>query len=134
MTSVTYRPAPQSLLHLLRFISYVLHEMLTKSQTLANHSLSKDIISQTVDNAMDRAVPSNGDVLPGVSIRNGPVQEFDTPMPDANGVEMNGGPVKRKVRESLTRPSYADSESSEEDNKPLVWTAAPSFLFSIISG
>ena len=80
---------------------------------------------------MDRALPSNGKVLPGISIRNGPIQEVDTSMPDANGVET---PVKRKVRKSLTRPSYADAETSEEDDKPLVWTAAATFLFSIISG
>src|ERR1700760_1226832 len=54
--------------------------------TSASHPLSKETISQTVDKAMDRVVPSSGDVLPGVSIRNGPVQEIDTPMPDANGV------------------------------------------------
>jgi hypothetical protein len=54
-------------------------------------------------------------------------------MLDANGVEMNGGPIKRKVRESLTRHSYADAESSEGD-KPLVWIAAPRILLSIISG
>jgi DNA topoisomerase-1 len=83
---------------------------------------------------MDRAVPSTGDVLPGVSIRNGPVQEIDTHMADANGVEANGGPVKRKVRESLTRPSYVDAETSGEDDKPLVWTTATNFSFSIISG
>lgn len=72
--------------------------------------------------------------MPGISIRNGPVQEIDTPMHDANGGETNRGPVKRKVRDSLTRPSYADAVSSEEDDKPLVWTKAPSFLLSIISG
>lgn len=82
---------------------------------------------------MDRLVPSSGEIRPGVSIRNGPVQEIDTPMPDVNGVETNGGPIKRKVRESLTRPSYADAESSEDD-KPLVWTTAPRLLLSIISG
>ena len=76
---------------------------------------------------MDRALPSNREVLPGVSIRNGPVQEVDTTMADANGVDMNGGPVKRKGRESLTRPSYVDVETSEEDDKPLVRTAGATF-------
>ena len=108
--------------------------MLTSSHTVVAHPLSKDIISENVDKAMDRAVPSNRDVLPGISIRNGPVHEIDTPMPDANGLETNRGPVKRKVRESFTRPSYADAETSEEDDKPLVWTAAAAFLFSRISG
>ena len=82
---------------------------------------------------MNRALPSNGEVLPGISIRNGPVQDVDTPMPDAKGVETNGGPAKRKVRESLTRPSYADAETSEEDDKPLVWIASTMSSFSIIS-
>jgi hypothetical protein len=54
-------------------------------------------------------------------------------MPDAKGVEKNGGPTKRKVRESLTRPSYADTETSEEDDKPLVWIASTISPFSIIS-
>jgi hypothetical protein len=45
-------------------------------------------------------------------------------MLDAKGMDTNGGPAKRKVRESLTRPSYADAETSEDDDKPLVWTAS----------
>lgn len=94
--------------------------VLTYSQHIATKHLSKDTISDSVDKAMDRAMPSNGAVMPGISIRNGPMEEVDSPMPDANGVDKNGaGPVKRKGRESLTRPSYAESESSEDD-KPLV--------------
>lgn len=51
-------------------------------------------------------------------------------MLEANGTETNGaGPAKRKVRESLTRPNYADSESSEDD-KPLVW---PSVLHRMVT-
>lgn len=100
--------------------------VLTLGKFLVQHALSKDTVSESVDRAMDRALPSNGDVLPGISIRNGPVQEVDIPMPDANGVEVGGGPVKRKARESLNRPSYAEPETSEDDNKPLVWRAAVS--------
>ena len=107
--------------------------MLTVIFISASHPLSKNATSQPVDKAMDLGVPSSGVVLPAISIRNGPGQEIDTPMPDANGIEMNGALIKRKVRESLTRPSYADAESSEDD-MPLVWTAAPRILLSIISG
>ena len=117
-----------------RSIPQLLKDMLISSFTIVPHTLSKDVIHETVDRAMDRAVPPNGDVLPGISIRNGPVQEVDTPMPDANGVEANGGPAKRKIRESLMKPSYADAETSEEDDKPLVWTADINFFVSTISG
>ena len=113
---------------------YLVQDMLISSFAIVPHTLSKDIIHETVDKAMDRAVPPSGDVLPGISIRNGPVQEVDTPMPDANGVGANGGPAKRKGRENLAKPSYADAETSKEDDKPLVWTADINFLVSTISG
>jgi len=59
--------------------------------------------------------------MPGISIRNGPLDETDMPIADMNGDQVNGnGPQKRKVRESMTRPSYADEESSGDDDKPLV--------------
>ena len=67
---------------------------------------------------MDKAMPSNGDVQPGISIRNGPVEQVDTIMTDVNDVQTNGY-TKRKVRESLNKPSYAENESSDDD-EPLV--------------
>ena len=67
---------------------------------------------------MDKAMPSNGDVQPGISIRNGPVEQVDTTMTDVNDVQTNGY-TKRKVRESLNKPSYAENESSDDD-EPLV--------------
>ena len=68
---------------------------------------------------MDKKLPSNGTVQPGISLANGPVSE-DTNMKDVNGSMTNGAaPVKRKARESLARPKYADSESSDDD-QPLV--------------
>lgn len=57
-------------------------------------------------------------VMPGISIRNGPMQE-DTAMPDANTPPTNGL-AKRKARESAARPSYAEDQSSEDDDLPLV--------------
>lgn len=41
-------------------------------------------------------------------------------MPDVNGAARNGASsVKRKGRESMARPNYAESEGSDDD-KPLV--------------
>jgi len=46
------------------------------------------------------------------------LKEEDTAMANTNGTLTNGA-AKRKVRESLARPSYADAESSDDD-VPLV--------------
>jgi len=76
---------------------------------------------------MDKATPSHGRVVPGISIRNGPLKEIDTPMSDVNGIEVNGtGLPKRKAREGLARLSYAKPESSDDDDKPLVRPSVPS--------
>lgn len=70
---------------------------------------------------MDKQLPTNGNVQPGISLVNGPVREEDVKMPDVNGTTTNGAvPAKRKVRESLARPNYADSESSDDDDVPLI--------------
>ena len=81
-------------------------------------TLSKDIVAKKVDQAMDKTLPPSSDIQPGISIRNGPIQEIE--MADANGVETNGDTTKRKSRGTMHRPSYAEAESSEEDDKPLV--------------
>jgi len=76
---------------------------------------------------MEKAIPGNGRVMPGLSIRNGPLEEIDTPMLDLNGIEANGaGLPKRKAREGLAQLSYAETESSDDDDKPLVWPSVPS--------
>lgn len=68
---------------------------------------------------MDRQIPTNGAVLPGISMANGIIEEKgDTKMTEVNG-NLTNGAAKRKVRESLARPSYADAESSDDD-QPLV--------------
>ncbi|KAF2013319.1 hypothetical protein BU24DRAFT_424331 [Aaosphaeria arxii CBS 175.79] len=73
-------------------------------------------IPKTVDRAMDRANPSNGDMDPGVSIRMGPVEDMDVDPPATNGIA-NG---KRKSRGSLTNgKTYKDASSSDEDDKPM---------------
>ena len=81
---------------------------------LAHAPVSSSTIPASLDKQMDKQTPSNGHVMPGVSIRNGPVTE-DTTMPDVNGAAS----AKRKARESMARPNYAESESSDDD-KPLV--------------
>jgi DNA topoisomerase-1 len=64
---------------------------------------------------MDKQVPSNGHVEPGISIRMGPVDNMDVDAPETNG---SG---KRKSRTSITNgKSYKENSSSEEDEKPLV--------------
>lgn len=61
---------------------------------------------------MDKKLPTNGETLPGISMRNGPVTE-DVPMKDVNGSSV---PQKRKV----SRPSYAEQDDSSDDDIPLV--------------
>lgn len=59
---------------------------------------------------------TDGHVDPGLSIRFGPVQDKDTGMDDADS---SAG--KRKSRASIGQPnSYAEPESSEEEDQPLV--------------
>ncbi|KAJ9643285.1 DNA topoisomerase 1 [Knufia peltigerae] len=82
-------------------------------------SLSSSKISSKVDATMDRQVPTNGETMPGISIANGDVKTQDTTMTDVNGSLTNGALVKRKARESNTRPSYAEAESSSDDDQPL---------------
>ena len=56
----------------------------------------------------------------------GPVTEHDTHMTEVNGAMTNGAaPAKRKARESIARPDYADAESS--DDEPMVCALRPSF-------
>ncbi|KAJ4316924.1 DNA topoisomerase 1 [Neodidymelliopsis sp. IMI 364377] len=77
-------------------------------------AVSNERISKDVDKAMDKQVPSNGHVEPGISIRMGPVDDMDV---DTNG-NANG---KRKSRGSIpTGKSYKEQSSSEDDDdKPL---------------
>jgi DNA topoisomerase-1 len=60
---------------------------------------------------MDKQLPANGHVEPGISIRMGPVDDMDVGM-------VNG---KRKSRGSIATTSYKERSGSEdEDDKPLV--------------
>jgi DNA topoisomerase-1 len=78
-------------------------------------AISKERITPDVDKAMDKEVPSNGHVEPGISIRMGPVDDMDVDPPSTNGN------AKRKARTSMTKSkTYKDASSSEDDAKPLV--------------
>ncbi|ORX99896.1 eukaryotic DNA topoisomerase I [Clohesyomyces aquaticus] len=87
---------------------------------MANHPhftvKSADRISKKTDQAMDKQIPSNGHVEPGISIRMGPVEDMDVDAPHTNG-NVNG---KRKSRGSIPNgKTYKDASSSDEDDKPL---------------
>ncbi|EHY59729.1 DNA topoisomerase 1 [Exophiala dermatitidis] len=90
------------------------------------NALSASKIPSTVDATMDREIPTNGEVMPGISMANGDVKVEDTPMTDGNDNVVNG--AKRKARDSLTRPDYAEAESSDDDvplSKKRKTTTAP---------
>lgn len=62
---------------------------------------------------------TNGDIDPGVSVRFGPVQDEDVKMNDADAEAR--GVSKRKSRASIDQnKSYAEPETTDEDDQPLV--------------
>ena len=87
--------------------------------TVTSH-LSADKIPSSVDATLDRQIPSNGAVNPGISLSHGEVK-MEAASTSNGKISIANGAVsgKRKVRDSLTRPDYADAESSEDD-LPLV--------------
>ncbi|KAK5009754.1 DNA topoisomerase 1, partial [Cryomyces antarcticus] len=87
----------------------------------ANGAKSADHISKSVDRAMDKGNPSSSRVMPGVSIRTGPVKEMDVDKPETNGHANGTVNGKRKARSSATnRKSYKETSASEdEDDVPL---------------
>lgn len=93
---------------------------------LVHAPLSAMKIPKAVDDEMDKTNPSNGHVKPGISIRNGPMENHDHHTPDVNGVNgvngvnTNGSTSKRKSRGSLVKPTYAEADSSDDDDQPLV--------------
>jgi hypothetical protein len=78
----------------------------TDATTATASPVSSAKIPASLDKQMDKSQPTNGEIQPGISISHGPVKE-DTEMQDLNGT----GAQKRKV----SRPSYADAESSDDD-------------------
>lgn len=82
-------------------------------------SKSKDIISKSVDSAMDKANPAGKNTAPGISIRNGPVEEMDIDGPSMHAQAPNGT-AKRKARNSMGNgKTYQESSDDEEDDRPL---------------
>lgn len=79
-------------------------------------------IPKSLDKTMDKAYPSGDAVQPGISLRNGPVEEMDVDQLPTKGTQPNGAVNgKRKGRQSLSNgKSYKESTSDEEDDKPLV--------------
>ena len=79
---------------------------------------SKGIITEGVDKKMDKANPPAAHAAPGISIRNGPVDEMEIDGPVLNG-NANG---KRKARSSMGNvKSYKEASGEDgEDGKPLV--------------
>ena len=67
---------------------------------------------------MDKANPIPANAAPGISIRNGPMDEMDVDGPELNGHTS----TKRKARTSLTNgKSYKEaSDEDNEDEEPLV--------------
>ncbi|KAI9812403.1 MAG: DNA topoisomerase 1 [Pycnora praestabilis] len=84
---------------------------------LGTSSTSKDTISHAVDAAMDQAIPSGDNVKPGVSLRNGPLEEMDVDGPDSTAPHTNGAANgKRKARQSLSNGKNYKEASSEDDD------------------
>lgn len=75
---------------------------------------SKATIPKSLDKAMDAASKPVKHAAPGISIRNGPVEDMDVDgKPEANG--------KRKARASISNGvSYKDASDDEDDEEPLV--------------
>jgi hypothetical protein len=92
---------------------------------------SDERIPKSLDQTMDKQIPSNGHVEPGVSIRMGPVEEMDIDPPPTNGTS-NG---KRKARSSLTNGrTYKEASSSDDDDdKPLVRSMTGPSTFSTLT-
>ncbi|QDS67785.1 hypothetical protein FKW77_006614 [Venturia effusa] len=87
------------------------------SRGKTNGHKSAPTIPKSVDKAMDKANPSNGDLNAGISIRNGPIVEamdVDEPAPPTNGAS-NG---KRKSRTSVQQ-KYKEETDSEDEDVPL---------------
>ena len=96
------------------------------TQSSADHLLlgattkSKDIIPKSLDKALDKGNPSSNHAKPGISLRNGPVEEMDI---NDEAPKSNGFAGKRKSRSSVeNKKSYREMASDSEEDKPLVRT------------
>ena len=79
---------------------------------------SKETIPKSVDKALDKSNPSGNHVQPGISIRNGPIDEMDI---DEETPKTNGVTGKRKSRSSIgNKKSYKEVTSDSDEDRPLV--------------
>ncbi|MCJ1306424.1 DNA topoisomerase 1 [Agyrium rufum] len=79
---------------------------------------SSDVVPKSVDKAMDKSLPSNHHIEPGISIRHGPVQEMEIEGPEVNGAVHTNG--KRKTRPSTTNGrTYKEASSDDNDDTSL---------------
>lgn len=75
----------------------------------------------------------NGGLDPGISVRFGAVQDEDVKMEDAD--EDARGVSKRKSRASIDqKKSYAEPDSSDEDDQPLVRPDTFPFAINVAIG
>ncbi|KAK3178962.1 hypothetical protein OEA41_001100 [Lepraria neglecta] len=89
----------------------------SKGTMNGNGHKSNDIIPKSVDKAMDKANPPAANGAPGISIRNGPMDEMEIDGPEVNGKASS----KRKSRGSMGKgKSYKKaSDEDDEDEEPL---------------
>ena len=76
-------------------------------------AVSEDHIAKSVDDDMDKTVPSGNGVAPAISLRNGTVQAMDIDTPEA---KPNGTSKRKGVSNGVARKD----SSSDDDDKPLV--------------
>ncbi|KAK5172297.1 DNA topoisomerase 1 [Saxophila tyrrhenica] len=81
---------------------------------LLKSAKSRDTIPAAVDQAMDKQLPSNGKLEPGISMAMGPIEDMDVDKPTTNGATN----AKRKSAMGNGK-SYKESTDSEDDDKPL---------------
>ncbi|KAI4251727.1 MAG: hypothetical protein L6R42_008266 [Xanthoria sp. 1 TBL-2021] len=81
---------------------------------IRRHHKSADTIPKSLDKAMDAANKPTKHAAPGISIRNGPVEDMDVDQqPGING--------KRKGRANMSNGvSYKDASDDSEEDEPLV--------------
>lgn len=108
--------------YLLSFLTFVLIPQISHSYAYIQLNLTFHGMSATsTDVKMEDTPETNGHVEPGVSLRFGPVKSAgDIDMQDATDAN-TGVAGKRKAWTSVgERKSYAEPESSEDEDQPLV--------------
>lgn len=85
-------------------------------------SKSNEKIPKGLDRALDRAIPSNDHVAPGISLANGPMEAMELDEPRVKDSKSNGvANGKRKARQVVKNgPNNKDATSEFEDDKPSV--------------